>query len=172
MSLSNGKVSSDVCTLHVYPITIFIKTPVSDLIMLFFIYFFFLRGKGAEMYDLCRRYYYLSFNYSEWKDWRWQFISSHGSEVSILSNNWTWTAKDRKQKGPFCRSYRIGSTADLVSKKIYLMNTFRSLQSWSYYGKITFARHKRDTIESTLIVNSVFKLLALFQLFSSAFFQR
>ena len=98
MSLSNGKVSSDVCTRHVYPITTCVMTPVSDLVMLFFS-FFFSGGREQRCMTSAGGYYYLSFNDSEWKDWRWQFISSHGGEVSILSNNWTWTAKDRKQKG-------------------------------------------------------------------------
>ena len=48
VSLSTGKVSSDVCTRHVYPITTCVMTPVSDLVMLFL---FFFRGEGAEMYD-------------------------------------------------------------------------------------------------------------------------
>ena len=42
MSPSNGKVSSDVCTRHVYPITTCVMTPVSDLVMLFFF------GRGRE----------------------------------------------------------------------------------------------------------------------------
>ena len=66
MSLSNGKVSSDVHPRRAYLTTTCIMTPVSDLVMLFFF-----KGEGTGqrcMTCVGDTYDYLPLNYSEWKD--------------------------------------------------------------------------------------------------------